>query len=300
MNAPLRRRPPVVEPPRGSAVSEFLTARRAGLGAVAVVVACALGGWALWRRYADDVRAHPDAVLFPEQVEVRGVAPWVRGDVRAEALRDASLDAGLPLDDPDLPERLRRAFTRHPWVREVVRVSISQPAAAEVEVRCRQPVAMVRVQDGLYAVDAEGVLLPSDDFTPESAAAYPTIAHVGSTPLGAAGTRWSDPIVVEGAAVAAAIGPEWPRLGLRDLRPAGTPAGIHWDLVGDDGPLIRFGAAPGRERPGEPAAAAKVVRLREAGLRAGGETLDLTVAPPDAAQPAPISEGDPAPAAARP
>jgi hypothetical protein len=300
MNAPLRRRPPVAEQPRASALTEFLSARRAGLGAVAVVAAAAVGGWAMWRRYADDVRAHPDAVLFPERVEVNGVAPWVRGDVRAEALRDASLDAGLPLDDPDLPERLRRAFARHPWVREVVRVSISQPAAAVVEVRCRQPVAMVRVQDGLYAVDAEGVLLPSDDFTAESAAAYPTIAKVGSTPVGAAGTRWSDPLVVEGAAVAAAIGPEWPRLGLRDLRPAGTPTGIHWDLVGDDGAMIRFGAAPGRERPGEPVAAEKVARLREAKPRAGGETLDLAVPSPDAATPAPISGGDPAPAPARP
>ncbi len=274
---------------------EFLSTRRAGLGAIAVIVAAGLGGWALWRRHAADVRAHPDAVLFPERVDVRGVAPWVRGDLRAEVLRDASLDGGLPLDDPDLAERLRRAFARHPWVREVARVAISQPAAAVVEVRCRQPVAMVRVQNGLYAVDADAVLLPSDDFTPESAAAYPTIAHVGSTPLGAAGTRWDDQLVVEGAAVAAAIGPEWPRLGMRDLRPAGTPTGIHWDLVGDDGSMIRFGSAPGRERPDEPAAAAKVVRLRDvAGGDAAG-SVDLA-APPPAENTPPISAGDPAPA----
>ena len=295
MNAPLRRRAPVAEPSSGSAVASFLSSRRAGLGAVVVVVAAALGGWLLWRRHADDVRAHPDAVLFPEQVEVRGVAPWIRGDVRGEALRDASLDGGLPLDDPDLAERLRRAFARHPWVREVVAVTLREPAAAAVEVRCREPVAMVRVRGGLYAVDGEGVVLPSDDFTQESAAAYPTIAEVASTPLGAAGTRWGDPLVVEGAAVAAALGPEWPRLGLRDLRPTKTASGVTWDLVGDGDRTIRFGSAPGRERPDEPIAAAKLARLR--GLPDGDEqSVDLTTDP--VAEP--VSGIDRAPASARP
>lgn len=280
-------------------MAAFLAARRAGLGAVAVVAAAAAGGWYLWQRHAADVRAHPDAVLFPERVEVRGVAPWVRADIRTEALRDASLDGGLPLDDPDLPERLRRAFARHPWVREVTGVALATPAAAVVEVRCREPVAMVRVKDGLYAVDAEGVLLPSEDFTGESAANYPTIAAIKSTPLGAAGTAWGDPLVVEGAALAAAIGPEWPRLGLRDLRPGAVSGGVAWDLVGDGDRTIRFGSAPGREGPGEPTAAAKLVRLREvAGREEGPARLDLTAPPTE--PPVPVSGGDRAPGPARP
>lgn len=291
MNAPLRRRAPVPEPTHGSPLTGFLVARRAGLGALAVVAAAAVGGWLVWRRHADDVRAHPDAVLFPEQVEVRGVAAWIRGDLRAEALRDASLDGGLPLDDPELAERLRRAFARHPWVREVAAVTLREPAAAVVEVRCREPVAMVRVKGGVYAVDAEGVVLPSDDFTPESAATYPTIAEVASTPLGAAGTRWGDPLVVEGAAVAAVLGPEWPRFGLRDLRPTTTAAGTTWDLVGDDGRTIRFGSAPGRERAGEPSAAAKVARLRGLAADVVGP-VDLTTE----AAAAPVTARDRAPA----
>lgn len=299
MTDSLRRRPPLPDPTGRSPIAEFVAARRAGLGAVAVVAAAAAGGWYLWQRHADDVRAHPTAVLFPEQVELRGSSPWVRSDIRTEALRDASLDAGLPLDDPDLPERLRRAFARHPWVREVARVSLREPAAAIIEIRCREPVATVRVKDGLFAVDAEGVVLPSDDFTPESAAAYPTIASVQSTPLGAAGTPWGDPLVAEGAAVAAAIGPEWPRLGLRDLRPGALAGGIAWDLVGDEGRTIRFGSAPGRERPGEPAAAMKLARLRElAAGQEGKEDVDLMVAP--AEPPVPVNGNDPAPVPARP
>jgi hypothetical protein len=297
MNAPLRRRAPGAEPSPGSALADFVSAHRAGLGALVVVAAAAVAGWIAWQRHADDVRSHPDLVLFPERIEVRGAGPWIRGDIRAEALRDASLDGGLPLDDPGLTERLRRAFARHPWVREVVGVTLREPAAAMVEIRCREPVAMVRVKDGLYAVDAEGVVLPSDDFTAESAAAYPTIAHVGTTPIGAAGTRWGDALVVEGASVAAAVGPEWPRLGLRDLLPVGTAQGVDWRLVGDDGRTIRFGCAPGRERPGEPTAATKLARLQD--LPVGAEwagNADLTVAPAAA----PVSAGDPPPAPAPP
>lgn len=297
MNAPYRRPAPAAGSSPGSALAAFVSAHRAGLGALVVVAAAAIGGWLAWRRLADDVRAHPNLVLFPEGVEVRGTGPWIRADVRSEALRDASLDGGLSLDDPALADRLRRAFARHPWVREVVSVSLGEPAAAVVEIRCREPVAMVRVKDGLFAVDAEGVVLPSEDFTPESAAAYPTIAHVGTTPVGTAGTRWGDGLVVEGAAVAAAVGPEWPRLGLRDLLPVGTAHGVDWRLVGADGRTIRFGSVPGREQPGEPAAATKLARLKDLATGADApRSVDLTVAP----APQPVSADDPAPAPAPP
>lgn len=297
MNAPLRRRPPAADPSPGSAAAAFVGAHRAGLGALAVVAAAAVGGWLLWRRHAEDVRAHADLVLLPERVEVRGVAPWIRGDLRSEALRNASLDGGMPLDDPALAERLRRAFSRHPWVREVVGVALREPAAAVVEIRCREPVAMVRVRDGLFAVDAESVVLPSDDFTPESAAAYPTIAQVATTPIGAAGSPWGDPMVAEGAAVAAAVGPEWPRLGLRDVKPVAVGTRLVWELVGDDGRTIRFGCVPGRELPGEPSAATKLARLRTLAVGDGAQrNVDLTVAPAAA----PLSAADPAPAPAPP
>ena len=277
MNAPPRRRPPVDEPPRPAPVAEFFATHRAGLGALAVIAAAAVAGWQLWLGSADAVRAHPDLVLFPEAVEVRGVAPWVRGDLRAEALRNASLDGGLPLDDPQLPQRLERAFTMHPWVRQVERVTLREPAAATIEVRCREPVAMVGVPGGLLAVDAEGVVLPSADFTAESAAEYPRVVNVQSSPLGVEGSRWGDPLVHDAAAVAAAIGPEWKQLGLCELRAADAPQGRIWELVGPDDRTIRFGSAPGQEQAGEPAAAVKLGRLRALAKEPAGATpVDLT------------------------
>lgn len=261
----------------GSAARRFLAEHRAGLGGLAVVAAAMLAGWGAWSRLAAPVRAQSDRVLFPEAVELVGVAPWVKCDLRGEALRNASLDGGLPLDDPELPRRLARGFDMHPWVRQVIAVDVRHPAAARVEVACREPVAMVTVKGGLLAVDGEGVVLPSADFTPESAAAYPRIAGITSSPQAPEGFPWGDPLIEEGAALAAAIGPEWTALGLEECRPVGGRGARGWELVGPDARTIRFGSVPGREQPGEPSAAVKIARLRALAAAAESrDAIDLT------------------------
>lgn len=288
MVAPPRRgRPLPVEEPEQAGTAAFLAEHRAGLGAFAVVVAAAVAGWVIWSRVSESARVHHDAMLMPDAVELRGVAPWVRCDLKTEALRSASLDGGLPLDDPELSRRLARAFEMHPWVKLVVNVSPRHPAAATVEVLCREPVAMVGVKGGLLAVDAEGVVLPSADFTAESASLYPRIAGVESSPQGPEGSAWGDPVVEEGAALALAVGPEWKQLELTECRPVRRPGVRQWELVGPPPRTILFGSAPGREAPGEPLAAAKIARLRAleadpAAAEANGP-LDLTQETVDAA-----------------
>jgi len=282
MNANPRRRAGPAEvapepPPPGP-----LVRRRAGLGALLVILAAGAIGAAIWHRVADTMASSEDTVLHPEGVELRGRAPWVRADIRAEALRDASLDRGVPLHDPELPKRLARAFDMHPWVRRVVRVDLRHPAGAVVEVECREPAAMVGVEGGLLAVDAEGVVLPSADFTAESAAAYPRLAGIESSPQGPEGARWGDPAVEEGAALLQLVGPEWRPLGLAECRPATDASGTRsWELVTSAGRTIIFGPAPGREVEGEATAAAKIARLRA--LSAGpiapaGDPIDLRTA----------------------
>lgn len=253
-----------------------------------MVVAAAFIGWWGWGRYAEQMQRSGGNILLPERVKVIGVGPWITIDLKSEALRDASLDSGVPLDDPELARRLARAFDIHPWVREVVRVNLEHPAAAVVEVVCREPVAMVAVPGGLLPIDAEGILLPSDDFDPKGAARFPKITGIGSSPRGATGSTWGDPLVEEAAAVAAVIGPEWERLRLLEFRPqAAAESGHAWELIGENGLVIRFGSAPGHERTGEPTAAVKVSKLR--GL-ADGDTpkgvIDLTAGAP--AEPAAV------------
>jgi hypothetical protein len=265
--------------PAAGGLGGMLAEHRAGLAAVAVAAAVALAGWYAWSRYGVEAGTRPDMILFPEAVEVIGLAPWVPAGLDREALRTASLDGGLPLDDPDVPQRLERAFLMHPWIRDVVRVELRHPAGAVVTVACREPVAMVAWQGGLLAIDADGVVLPSADFSPESAAAYPKVQGVTSSPLGLEGSRWGDPVVDEAAAVAAAIGPEWKTLELREIRPVVTAGRRTWELIAAGPRTVVFGSAPGREAAGEPTAAMKLVRLRAAGFP-GSVTeqsqLDLT------------------------
>lgn len=285
MQSPARRGGPPGDD-GGRSIARLVADHRAGLGSLAVLAAASLAGWFLWTRSAADLQARPDALLFPEQVDLRGVADWVRGDVRGEALHAASLDGGMPLDDPQLPARLRRAFEMHPWVQRVERITLAQPAAAVVEVRCREPVAMVRWNEGLLAVDGEGVVLPSRDFTGETAAEYPRITNVTSTPVGAEGTPWGDPLVHEAAAVAAVLGPEWAVLGLHEIRPLAGGRGTVWELAAADGRTIVFGSAPGREADGEPSAAAKVARLKQvAATTEPADRIDLRHDPPSPASP---------------
>lgn len=285
---PPRRRPEPTPPPQREGAAAFLADHRAGLAAIAVAAVAAVGGWLLWQRYGERARADRSAILLPEDVELVGAGSWIHGDLKTDALRDASLDGGLPLDDPELARRLARAFDMHPWVREVVKVTLRHPAAAVVEVRCREPVAMVGVPGGLLAVDAEGVLLPSDDFTAESAARYPKVTGVASGPRAAVGFPWGDPLVEEAAALTAVVGPEWQALDLVECRPVEAGGGRQWELVGEGDLVIRYGSAPGHEQPGEPTAAMKAAQLRalSTGDRPAG-TIDLTVAPAAADQPEP-------------
>jgi len=274
MSAPQRRRDQAPPEPSPNALAAFFDEHRAGLGSL-VMLAVAVGlGWTAWSRLADRVRGSADLVLVPEAVTLEGVAPWIRGDLKMEALRDASLADGLPLDDPELVRRLARAFDMHPWVREVIGVEVRHPAAAVIRVRCREPVAMVAVPGGLLAVDAEGVVLPSEDFTAESAATYPKVTGIVTGPRGAVGFPWGDPLVEQAAALAAALGPDWARLGLVECRPVAGRQPTAWELVSAKGRTIVFGSAPGQEQAGEPTAAAKIGRLRR--ISADGDRIDLT------------------------
>ncbi len=279
MNAPLRRKPTPFQPaPRGAdgSLAGFLLVRRAGLGSVAVVLLAIAAGAFVWSRVGDFVRWGDGYQLRPEMVELLGRAPWVRGDLKAEVMRSASLDGGLPLADSELATRLARAFDMHPWVKQVVRVEVKHPARAIVEILCREPVAMVSVRGGLLAVDADGFVLPSADFAPESAAEYPRITGVESSPQGPEGSRWGDSVVEEGASVAVVIGPEWRTLGIVECRPIAMQGTRMWELVGPEGRTILFGGAPGREAAGEPSVAEKIVKLKALEGDTSGQRVDLT------------------------
>jgi hypothetical protein len=257
---------------------------------VVLVLAAFAGVWyAAWQKVGPGVLESEPYWLTPENVEITPPAAWIHRDIREEVFRDGSLDGPLSIMDDDLAERIASAFALHPWVAKVRRVTKYHPARVRVELEYRRPVLMVQVPGRLLAVDAEGVLLPSEsgDFSPNEARRYPRLVGVDTVPIGPVGTRWGDARVLEGAEIAAALADVWEKLSLDRIAPStlvevGHGDQYNYELFTKAGTRILWGRAPIAEIPGEPTAAEKVAWLadyaRENGSlegRNGPQQLDL-------------------------
>ncbi len=285
MNTSPRRKPVAsAQDLTSKGATHFFATRQNGIGSIVLVLFAMVVGVAVWAEYRDQLLADPRYLIRADRIDVVGVPMWLRSDIKSESLRDWSFEGEFVSTDPQTPKRLARAFDMHPWVKRVLRVVISHPGAATVELICREPIAMVAVPGGLLAVDADAVVLPSADFSGEIAAQYPCIRGVESSPQGPAGSPWGDVVVEEGVGVVLAIGPEWKQLFLTECRPKREydqnvlEAARWWGLHGPSGLVILYGSAPGQEKMSEPLAAEKVSRLQEI-LKRGEAvtgTIDLT------------------------
>lgn len=282
--------PPPPEPASGL----FSLLRQSGLGTL-VVVCGLLGGtaWFLWQQVHHTVSARGDYQLDLNEIELPPKPAWIRADVRAEALRDASLDPPLPLLDAALRERLAKAYGLHPWVSRVEGVQLTYPAHANIKLQYRRPIAMVEVKlseekQGLLPIDAAGTLLPTRDFDnhPELLKYPRLLLNVGS-PTAPAGTVWDNPIVLGGAQIIVALEPLWKQGELQQLRWVEDLANVgsitrHYVLETKSGGTLIWGQAPGREHVGELPLADKLAALKRWSEQPGGlsaavkqNTIDL-------------------------
>lgn len=228
----------------------------------------AIAARSLWRRIKAEVLVRGDYRLELHEIEITPLPTWIRGDLKAQALHDGSLDPPLSLLDEDLAERLAKAFSLHPWVAKVQRVAKFYPGRVVVDLDYRRPVAMVEVPGGLYPVDVAGVLLPSAEFSPLEARNYPRISGMESQPLGPTGAEWGDPAVASAALLAANLHESWQELKLYSIRH--RPSGANTDSTIPDfqlltrrGTVIGWGSPPGKEAAGEPSLPVKIARLKQ-------------------------------------
>jgi cell division septal protein FtsQ len=160
---------------------------------------------------------------------------------------------------------LSQAFLLNPWVAHVEKVTTAYPARVHVALLFRRPVAMVEVYGGLLPIDRDGVLLPTEDFSPGEARNYPRIAGVKSSPLGPLGTAWGDPVIEAAAKLADVLRGEWDALQLHHIaehdRAATDGSRLAFDLVTRGGTIFIWGSAPHDESDGEPEASKKLARL---------------------------------------
>jgi hypothetical protein len=169
--------------------------------------------------------------LSADRIQITVPPPWVPHNFVAEVLQSSGLDTSATLFDTSLPQKLSQAFSASPWVEEVRQVQTRYPSGAEVQLVYRVPMALVEMpSQGLYPVDRNGILLPTDYFisvAPEEKENYPRITGIRSAPLGVAGTLWGDPLVHAAAQLAGLLADVSQKLGLVKIIPSheATPTG---------------------------------------------------------------------------
>lgn len=241
--------------------------RPVALGVLIVVLF--VGFWyVVWQQVGDEVLTSQDYWVKLENLEVTPLPPWIEKGFRAEGYRDASLGGPLSIMDPNLTERIAKAFALHPWVAKVCRVQKCHPGRVKVDLVYRRPVCIVLSPSGPHPVDAEGVVLPIKDFSLVELSNYPHLVGIGTLPVGPKGTRWGDPRVVGGAEVAAVLGEVWKDLGLERIAPCATVDQVpadepQFELYTRSGTRIIWGRAPGTRVPDEVPASIKLARLKD-------------------------------------
>lgn len=220
-------------------------------------------------RHLPDLRQRDEYTLSTTEIEITPPPRWVPADLVDQVVQQANLPETVSLLEDDLAGRILEAFEGHPWVAEVRSVRKSMPARLTVELRYREPVAMVQMKAGFYPVDKKGTLLPPQDFAISEAKRYPRITNVQSVPQGSAGTAWGDVVVLGAARIAEALAPHWEEFELAAIR-APRPTSAHttiddltYVLITRGGSRILWGRAPGADHPGELTAEQKVGRLQE-------------------------------------
>jgi hypothetical protein len=200
-------------------------------------------------RHAGERLGNPDRVAI---ASVECLPP--EGLSREEFLGQVQYLAGLPDNlDPaagPIPAQIVAAFSRHPWVDEVVRVSIRPKP--RVELRYRTPVLVVERNGEKRAVDGHGVLLPEMKHVDS----LPVLVGAHSRPSGPPGTEWGDPRVHEAARTAAFLAQGDDRWGVRTIE--STNEGL---VLSTASARIVWGHAPGAEVDGEAPADRKRERL---------------------------------------
>lgn len=263
-----------------------LISRRLSAALVAVVALIVLATMG-WKQWGPTIVGTPAYALDESKFDVTPQPPYIHGNVKRDAIRAGGL-TGVSILDPKLIDKVQHAFAVQTWVASVKRITKQHPARVVVELEYRRPVAMVEVMQGeergLLPVDAEGVLLPPEDFSANQVKKYLRIACGPTQPQGPVGTSWGDARITAAASIAASLGELWQKLQLYRIVYTGDDANSapSFDLVTRDGSKVIWGHAPGQEASGEATASEKVAQLaawheHNGPLSAAGDKREINV-----------------------
>lgn len=232
------------------------------------------------QRFVPDLRDRPEYQFQMAESRITPPHEWVPQDLLQEMLTTHQLPETVSLLDPELCRNVAAAWEKHPWVKRVISVRITPEPALIVELEYRRPAAFIRVVQGFYPIDLQGVLLPPRDFSMSAIETLPIVKNVASTPQGGAGESWGDPVVEAAARLAATLAPEqnlnlyWSKFQIKAIiaptvkEVPVAPDQLVFELETAGGNLVVWGKAPGFDTL-EPAADVKLARLAEYQSRFG-------------------------------
>jgi hypothetical protein len=214
--------------------------------------------------------------LSLEQLIVSPQPDFVRANVREQVFESARLSR-ISLLDSQATVEVAHAFEASPWVRRVLAVRKLPSHEIEVQLEYRRPVAMVFVKPalhskasgaGYFAVDADSVLLPSNDFTEQVALSFLHILIEGAYPSTTAmnGTPFGDHRVLAASQLAGLLADHKQALGLLSIEWSQERNRSVLRVRRTDSSLVTWGSPIGSELPGEPRSDVKFKRLRQPGL----------------------------------
>lgn len=238
--------------------------------ALALVIAVMFFGswWGIWLGVRQHVLSSKEYWVTFQQVDITPPPSWIHDDIRQKVFSEASLDGPLSIMDSQLAKRITEAFLLHPWVAKVHQVRKCFPARVVVDLEYRRPVCVVEDENlQLRPVDAEGVVLPKDDFSPVELSQYPRLVGKNTSPLGMEGTAWGDPRVLGAAQIAAAFGADWAPLGLDRIvamptTELGSGDACNYELYTRRSTRVLWGRSPEHALANEFSAADKIGKLK--------------------------------------
>lgn len=226
--------------------------------------------------------------IDPKIVTITEPHDYVRTDLVSEVYELARLDR-LSLLDKHATAKLADAFSSHPWVRDVRSVRKLPGGAIDVQLDYREPVVLFhstevgpRYNDQYWALDGEGIMLPTDDMTEDD---IPTFIHieVGEIyPGGDEGTPFGDRRVEHAALLARLLVAIKDKVPVAKITVSGDPRMNlvpKLELITADNKLIYWGSPPGMEQPNERDARSKLADLISGNFRDGSDLSIATQAP---------------------
>lgn len=252
------------------------------------VVPLVVLGYLGWFYYGAEHLDHALYSLAKENLSVTEQPSWIESDIVDEVYSRFRLDQ-ISLLDPGANAAIAQAFETHGWVKKATRVTKSAGGTVNVDLVYRRPMAMVYTDDGtekgFWAIDNEGVILPTKDFNQNQVYDYFQI-FAPEARQKKEGMSFGDARIEEALKLCAYLSADREALGLQEIwidqeptRSNGPSSWIMTILSKSKQQVMIWGHAPGVEAHGESTADEKKNRmaawLARARVKDGVQKTDL-------------------------